>query len=82
MARPPAWEKTLSAVRGINEYVTTTDGISTTTYHLRSEEGQSTLTETPARQTCLSHTGTREPNLSHGNPFLTGARIYKLERFT
>ena len=32
---------------------------------LRPEEGQSTLTETSARQTCLSHAGTREPNLSH-----------------
>ena len=29
------------------------------------EEGQSTLTETSARQTCLSHAGIREPNLSH-----------------
>ena len=32
---------------------------------LQGEEGQSTLTETSARQTCLSHAGTREPNLSH-----------------
>ena len=32
--------------------------------HLRPEEGQSTLTETSARQTCLSHAGIREPNLS------------------
>ena len=29
------------------------------------EEGQSILTETSARQTCLSHAGIREPNLSH-----------------
>ena len=32
---------------------------------IRPEEGQSTLTETSARQTCLSHAGIREPNLSH-----------------
>ena len=32
--------------------------------HLRPEEGQSTLTKTSARQTCLSHAGIREPNLS------------------
>ena len=31
---------------------------------LQGEEGQSTLTETSARQTCISHAGTREPNLS------------------
>ena len=30
---------------------------------LRPEEGQSTLTETSARQTRLSHAGIREPNL-------------------
>ena len=35
------------------------------TDHLRPEEGQSTLTETSARLTCLSHAGIREPNLSH-----------------
>ena len=34
---------------------------------LQGEEGQSTQTETSATQTCLSHAGTREPNLKNAH---------------
>ena len=48
--------------RQLKDPVTALDGM---------EEGPSTQTEMSARQICLSHAGTREPNLSHRASILT-----------
>ena len=51
-----------------------TTGLWLDTLRFHPEEGQSTLTEMSARQTCLSHAGIREPNFLHVSwcPFCGG----------
>ena len=46
-------------------YIPCRNGNAYACMYLCPEEGQSTLTEMSAKQTCLSHAGIREPNHSH-----------------